>query len=160
LLAWETWWPVIGFFPVTSHTCAMVIHSQNRKNRYYIPISRIFSNYPKPAVGRGEVSGFWGAEQGTMTGRECAGRSSAFRRRCSTVKRDTRTLASRRNRGMPCAALSPFRGAPRRRVGRHSIPSYSKQLQRMLCRKNCSIHALGKLTKKVKLMVGENSFQL
>jgi hypothetical protein len=25
----------------------MVIHSRNRKNRYYIPISRISSNYPK-----------------------------------------------------------------------------------------------------------------
>src|SRR5687768_3329202 len=35
LLAWETWWPVIGFFPVTSHTRAMAIHSKIQKRILY-----------------------------------------------------------------------------------------------------------------------------
>jgi hypothetical protein len=129
LLAWETWWPVIGFFPVTSHTCAMVIHSQNRKNRHYIPISRISSNYPKRGSWTGWSERFLGC-RARRNDAECdrAGRSSAFRRK---VRPRSGMLAP------PCVwkaiAASPALPDPRFAgllVRRFGAPFHSKKLQR------------------------------
>jgi len=38
LLAWETWWPNMGFLPVTSHTRDMTTHSRILKKAHYILI--------------------------------------------------------------------------------------------------------------------------
>ena len=68
---------------------------------------------PNPAVGRGEVRSFWGTGQGATT------------RNGATPQRDAG--ASERGRGIPCAARSPLRGAPRATL--RGAP-HSKELQR------------------------------
>jgi hypothetical protein len=93
-----------------------------------------------PVVGRGEVCGFWGAGQGATTRNATAqGGAVPSAGRCDPEAGCGRPMDVGRGRGIPYAARSPLRGAPRATLpsGRRSIP---RSCNAAMCRKNRTIH--------------------
>src|SRR5665213_1730221 len=84
-------------------------------NHFYRPDFHAKPEVPiilNPAVGRGGVCSFWGAGQGATTrnGATAKGGAVPSAGRCD---RAAGCGAMKCGRGIPCAARSPLRGAPR-----------------------------------------------
>jgi len=91
-----------------------------------------------PVIGRGGACSFWGAGQGATTrnGATAQGGAVSSAGRCDPATACECPGIHKRSRGIPAAARSPIRGAPRATLWGAPIP---RSCNAAMCRKKCAI---------------------